>query len=435
MKPSERPIRHWFSLLGLCLLTASRVAVADPLAVESLRLGRLPGTQASIWTDQGLGELKAGQGLTMETGASAAAMARESGGKMAQWDNSPRGQSNEWRVMLLETVERHEAKARTETNAVMHRMIALQTLAEFAERFPKDRLLPEVLLHQSLLLRDSGLPVLALDKSYSALRALPLSGSADFRYLRRLTLITQGTIADLNAEIGRIAAAADLYGRLIDSGLQQNPPGVISVRRLRLLEQSGNEVLLASLAKSLLQERLQPAEEAEVRGLLALASLRNGDVREAELQTQIVLEAHRRSAAAERPVWDTWRLRLGNAAANHLFRKGAYAEAKVIYESIAEEMPQPAWRWQATGMVARCDEATGRLQAAHGVLLRRVGTRPADPSPSPASGVSESQNLNPRSLRNASDFHTASVGRQAVLEADLTRALTENPGTPNALQP
>lgn len=429
------PSNLW--LLRLLLLSTLaawlvRPGVAEIPAVESLRLGALPGELSTLWSTQGLGDLRLDGTVPSPTKGLDSGTTRESGGRMAQWDNSPRGQSNEWRLTLLEMVERHETKARGGTNAVMHRMIALQSLAEFAERFPRDRLLPEVLLHQALLLRDSGLPVLALDKLYSVLRALPLSGTADFRYLRRLTLITQGTIADLSAETGKIAEAADLYGRLVDSGIRQDPPGIVTVRRLRLLEISGNDVLLANTAKSLLRQSLRPAEEAEARGLLALASLRNGDLEEARRQMQIVLEAHRRAGAAERPVWESWRLMLGNAAANQLFQQQLHGEARVIYESIAGETPDPSWRWQATGMVARCEEAAGQLDAAHATLLRRLVSRSADPISTSAGSAGDADigNGTPASaqspLRKAAEFHAASVGRQVTLEAELAKAVDDN---------
>lgn len=427
MKPSSRIVRHLLPLLALLapvlLGWTGSGARADSAEVEALRLGPLPGNQSTLWATQGLGE----SGLeTMSTSrdarVSAAASARESGGRMAQWDNSPRGQSNEFRITLLELVEHHENKARNLTNAIMHRMIALQALAEFAERFPRDRLLPEVLLHQALLLQDSGLPVLALDKLYSVLRALPLSGSADFRYLRRLTLITQGTIADLHAETGKVAEAAELYGRLIESGIRQQPPGVLTLRRMRLLETAGNDVLLANTAKALLKQPLRPAEEAEARGRLALASLRNEDLEEARRQMQIVLEAHRRASPTERPLWEGWRLMLGNAAANLLFRQGVPNEARVIYESIAGEIQDPVWRWQATGMVARCEEASGQLAAAHATLVRRLESRATEVFPGTPAGTRPDANA----LRNAAEFHTTSLGRQAALEVELARAIDDN---------
>ncbi|MBM3851137.1 MAG: hypothetical protein FJ396_13330 [Verrucomicrobia bacterium] len=422
MKPSSRIVRHLLPLLAL-LGWAVSGARADSAEVESLRLGPLPGNQSTLWATQGLGESALdATSASRDARVSAAASARESGGRMAQWDNSPRGQSNEFRITLLELVEHHENKARNQTNATMHRMIALQALAEFAERFPRDRLLPEVLLHQALLLQDSGLPVLALDKLYSALRALPLSGSADFRYLRRLTLITQGTIADLHAEIGKVAEAAELYGRLIESGIRQQPPGAITLRRIRLLETTGNDVLLANTAKALLKQQLRPDEEAEARGRLALASLRNEDLEEARRQMQIVLEAHRKASSAERPVWEAWRLMLGNAAANLLFRQGVHNEARVIYESIAGEIQDPVWRWQATGMVARCEEASGQLAAAHATLVRRLESGAAEVFPRISVGAPSNTNA----LRNAAEFHTASLGRQAALEAELARAIDDN---------
>lgn len=433
MNPSSRPIRPLLLLLTLAVWI-SPSAWADSPGVESLRLGALPGELSTLWATQGLGDLRLEATQPQPHSVSAAA-ARESGGRMAQWDNSPRGQSNEWRLTLLEMVERHENKARAGTNAVMHRMIALQSLAEFAERFPRDRLLPEVLLHQALLLRDSGLPTLALDKLYSTLRALPLSGSADFRYLRRLTLITQGTIADLNAEIGRIAEAADLYGRLIDSGLRQEPPGIVTVRRLRLLEASGNDVLLANTAKALLKQSLRPSEESEARGRLALASIRNGDLEEARRQMQIVLEAHRRAGATERPVWEPWRLALGNAAANQLFQQNLHDEARVIYESVAGETPDPTWRWQATGMVARCEEASGQLSAAHATLLRRLDARSGDPFSITTTELGTAETRSPGKslpespLRKSAEFHAVSIGRQATLEAALANAVDDNAKT------
>lgn len=414
MKSNNPPRRFlwlaaWLGLLGLPALPA--------LAVDGLRLGPLPTSREVLWAKQ----LPAASAPTPRVDSPthrpgpSADFSPDSLRRIAAWDDSPRGQSNLWRLTLLEMVERHEAKARRHDDGILHRLIALQALAEFAERFPRDRMLPEVLLHQAFLLRDARLPQLAVDKLYAVLRALPLAGGSDLEYLRLLTLITQGSIADLHAELGQPAEAAALYGRLLASGIRQNPPGVVAVRRLELLEQAGSDRLLVEGARSLLAEALDPALEAETRGRLALASLRMGDTAEASRQMQVVLESHRAAGSRGQAAWLPWRLRLGNAAANYLFQKADYANARTLYERLAGEVSQPFFRWQAENLAAVCEERQGRLGSAREILHRML----ADPLLNP--GRSEQPEV--EAIRQAIRFRSEALDRQALLESQLMAAL------------
>lgn len=306
--------------------------------------------------------------VTGRTGQDADGMRRDSQ-RMASWDTSPRGLTNYTRLVLLELVELHEQASGNSTNGTtaMHRMIALQAMAEFEHRFPGDRLLPEVLLRRGALLRDAGLVDAAREAWYAAMRAAPAIKGASVPYQHAIVSLAQGSIADLEASLGHEREALQLYGRMTagDGGVVDR--NRVALRRIRLLARlKDHRGVVQETQRALADGKAMTAEDdAELRSLLALALLAQGDSAEGLRQVRIVMEAAGRSPDARAEGWRTLRTVLGNATANHLFLTGDYDTARRVYEGIASSGKGKAWAVPALEQSALCLERAGqRLLAA-----------------------------------------------------------------------
>ncbi len=225
---------------------------------------------------------------------------------------------------------------------------AQQIYAQFAGRWPGDRRIPEVYLHQGQLFRQMGLNSLAFAKFYSVMTAALSVKNDQFDYYQKLVLDAQMEIAETHYQSGRFADAADFFSRL----LKQNNPALnrpdIQFRLIRSLQSTSNQVETVAQATDFLSRYTNSPNLPEVRFCLASALKELGRNSESLQQVLALLKEEKVSAKEHPEVWAYWQQRTGNEIANQLYREGDYPKALDVYLSLEQIDHSAAWQLPLT---------------------------------------------------------------------------------------
>jgi len=216
--------------------------------------------------------------------------------------------------------------------------------AQFADRWPKDPRLPEVLLRQGQIYRQMGLNSLALTKFYGVMTAALSLKSDQPDYYPALVLEAQTEIAETHYLMGGFREAADFYTRL----LQQDNPALnrtqAQFRLIRSLAAIGNNDEAVAKARDFLERFPNATEQPEVRFLLANTLKQLGQNNEALQQVLLLLREEKANTRDHPELWAYWQQRAGNEVANQLYREGDYMRALDIYVNLAQLDPSPVWQ-------------------------------------------------------------------------------------------
>lgn len=267
------------------------------------------------------------------------------------------------KLTLLELAHlREEAAQKDRSGGHLER--ALQLLAEFVERYPRDPAVPEVLLRQGHLLRQLGLQDEAIEKFYLVLRAVPRLEGANLAYSRRLVLMSQSAIADTMADVGRHAEAVDLYSRILGSKSDELQVEIVRMKQLRSIREFSSAAVTEGSARRFLEDYPESEFIPEVRYMLGKAYQSQGDRPAAMEQYQLLLEAIELAPEDRRAHWQRWKLKVGNDLANQFFLEGDVAAALSLYRALAASHVDPKNRQTFLYQVGLCEERLGHGDAA-----------------------------------------------------------------------
>ncbi len=267
------------------------------------------------------------------------------------------------KLTLLELAHlRQEAAVKDRDGGHLER--ALQLLAEFVERYPRDPAVPEVLLRQGHLLRQLGLRDEAIEKFYLVLRSVPRLEGTNLAYSRRLVLMAQSAIADTMAEVSRHEEAVDLYGRILQSRSEELETEVVRVKQLRSIQECSKPLVTEGQARRFLEDFPESEFIPEVRHILGNAYRQQGNRAAAMEQYQLLLEAIELAPENRRQHWHRWKLKVGNDLANHFFLEGDTPAALALYRALSTSHEDPKNRQSFLYQVGLCEERLGHPDAA-----------------------------------------------------------------------
>lgn len=232
------------------------------------------------------------------------------------------------------------AAAQDENNLVR----AQQIYAQYAQKWPDDQYIPEVLLRQGHIFREQGLNKMALAKYYAVMTSALVLRHDQFDYYARLVIEAQTQIAETHFRIEKFVEAGDYYRRL----LKQDSPFInrteAQFKLVNCLVQTAKYEEAVTLGLDFLERYPTAAEQPEVRFHLAAALKQLGRNNESLLQVLSLLREQSARAKANPEVWAYWQQRTGNLIANQLFREGDFARALEIYLGLIRLDKSPAWQ-------------------------------------------------------------------------------------------
>ncbi|HWD93813.1 MAG TPA: hypothetical protein VG938_15845 [Verrucomicrobiae bacterium] len=221
---------------------------------------------------------------------------------------------------------------------------AQQIDAQFVNKWPSDRRIPEIYLQQGQLFRQMGVNSLALAKFYSVMTTALALKSDQLDYYQSLVLKAQMEIAETHYQSGHFAEAADFFSRLLK---QENPAlnrPEIQFRLIRSLQATANYSETAAQAHDFLARFPDSPNEPEVRFCLAQALKQMGQNNESLQQVLTLLQEQKPQAKDHPEVWSYWQQRTGNEIANQLFREGDYPKALDVYLNLEQLDHSPKWQ-------------------------------------------------------------------------------------------
>jgi len=215
---------------------------------------------------------------------------------------------------------------------------------QYLQRWPGDEHTPEILLRQGQLIRQMGLPNLALAKFYAVMTAALSLKNNQLPYYKGLVLQAQVEIAETHYLEGQFKDAVDYYSRL----MAQNDPSLdraqIQFRLIRSLEAINHHEDAANQAQDFLTRFPDSLEAPEVRYHLAQAFKGQNRNTEALQQVKIFLKEERDKTTNNPEIWSYWQQRVGNEIGNELYQEGDYVKALQVYLALVQLDPAPAWQ-------------------------------------------------------------------------------------------
>ena len=233
---------------------------------------------------------------------------------------------------------------------------ALQLLAEYVERYPKDAIIPEVLLRQGRICRHLSLADQAIDRFYMVIRSAPRVEGKNLEYYRRLILMAQSEIADTQEELGRHAESAELYQRLLNSRSEEVNIERVRMKCLRALSLVPDHQGVLEQAEKLLADHPESEFAPEVRYVYATSLRKLGRTSIALEQLQLLLESIELAPPSRRASWMTWKLRVGNELANELYLGGDFSNALLLYRSLLTVSTNSIWKHPVLYQIGLCEE-------------------------------------------------------------------------------
>lgn len=261
---------------------------------------------------------------------------------------------------------------------------AVQVLAQYLSRWPKDPGVPEVLLRQGLILRQLGAYGMSLTKFYATMTSALVLKEDHFDHYRRLVLQAQAEIAETLVLQGKHREAGDAFVRL----LRDDSPGLnrrrVHFRYLSCLAAEGRHGETAGQAREFLNRHPGSAEEPEVRFLLVTALKRQGQTQEALQETLRLLQSQQGRSREDPGALAYWQQRTGNDLANQLYQEGDLVNALTVYQSLRVLSPVPSWRlpvqYQIGLVYERLEQPTKAVEAYAEIVAAEADLGSAPPA-------------------------------------------------------
>lgn len=229
---------------------------------------------------------------------------------------------------------------------------ALAIYTQYLQRWPGETRTPEVYLRQGQVLREMGLPNLALAKFYGVMTTALSLKDNQLSYYKGLVLQAQVEIAETHYTMGKFKDAVDYYSRLLTQNDPQLDRGQIQFRLIRSLEALKQHEPAAAQAQDYLTHFPDSAEAPEVRYHLAQALKGQNRNTEALQQVKLFLKEERARTTNNPAVWTYWQQRVGNEIGNELYQEGDYMKALEVYLALAQLDSSPAWQLPVRYQVA-----------------------------------------------------------------------------------
>lgn len=258
---------------------------------------------------------------------------------------------------------------------------AMQVMAQFLSRWPKDPGVPEILLRQGLIARQLGAYSMAHSKFYATMTSALVLREEHFDHYRRLVLQAQAEIAETLVLQGKHREAGDAFARL----LRDDSPGLnrrqVQFRLIHCLALQSRDGETVGQARDFIARYPGSAEEAEARFLLVSALKRQGQTQEAMQETLRLLESQQSRSREDPGALAYWQQRTGNDLANQLYQEGDLAGALTVYQSLLVLSPVPAWTLPVQyqiGLVLERMQQPSKAAEAYQAILAAEGEVSAD---------------------------------------------------------
>ena len=209
---------------------------------------------------------------------------------------------------------------------------AVQVFAQYADRYPDDANVPDVMLRQGLLYRQMGAKSMALSKFYAVMTTILNRKLDSSGYYQRLVLQSQTEIADTYYLQGDYGQAAEFFERLLKLDTTALNKPEIHLKMIRCLSLATHYEEVVTQSRDFL--RTSPGD-AEARFLLGDALQRLG--RKAESVREVL-----QLLGSDGPA--TWKCRAGNQIGNELYNSADYTNALVVYRALSLVDVAPEWQ-------------------------------------------------------------------------------------------
>jgi tetratricopeptide (TPR) repeat protein len=269
---------------------------------------------------------------------------------------------------------------------------AQQVYAQYLQRYPEDRSVPEVLLRQGLLFRQMGVNTMAISKFYAVMSTALKLKLDDIEYYKNLVLEAQTEIADTYYSLGQFTESADFYIRLLKADSPALNKQQIQFKLIRSLSYLTNYNETITRAQSFLEHFPDCPDVPEVRFVLARADKTVGHNAEALKQVLLLLQSQQENARRNPELWVYWQRRAGNEIANQLYKEGDYLSALQIYQNLAALDTAPSWQAPALYQVGLVYEQLQQWEKAtdtYGQILNRRGEMTGSNAPPSLSSLCE----------------------------------------------
>ena len=236
---------------------------------------------------------------------------------------------------------------------------AVAAYEKFFKDFPADETAPAAYLDLGRTLRAMGSPQLAIARFYNVINStlkLPENG---FDTYRQLAKTAQFEIAETYFQSGDFAEASRYFSRLKLLDLAPVDRARAHFKSVYALYLAQDNLAAASGLRGYLEQNPDDENVPEARYLLAVTLRRLNRLNEAYEVTIDLLRTQRARTSGDPKRWAYWQRRTGNQLANEYYEQGDYQSALVIYQSLADISPDPAWRLPVLYQVGLCEE---RLQ-------------------------------------------------------------------------
>lgn len=231
---------------------------------------------------------------------------------------------------------------------------AQQIFAHYAQLYPQDPALPEVLLRQGLLYREIGAYNMAIGKYYSVMNSALGLKMEQFDYYKRLVLQAQTEIAETYFLQGKFAEAADFFRRILKQKTVELNRTQVHFKLVRCYAGLAKHTDVISQVEQFIEENPDSTDVPEARYLAATAYKSLGRTREAHSEVMKLLRSQADAATTNPERWVYWQQRAGNDIANQLYLDGDYVSALEVYSHLAGLNEAPTWQipiWYQIGLI------------------------------------------------------------------------------------
>lgn len=207
--------------------------------------------------------------------------------------------------------------------------------SEIARKFPKDPMLPQVLLIQGRLYRDMGMPEMAVTKFFSV-TSVSLNLNMDrLDYYRSIVLRAQTEIADTYYLQGKYTDSVGYFKKLLTLDNIDGERPQFMFKLLKSYVGLGNALDTIATGQLFVSAFTNSVELPEVRYMIAQACRKLNRKDDAMRQVFLLLESQEANISKYPADWAYWQQRTGNEIANQLYSEGDYYNALLVYQKLA----------------------------------------------------------------------------------------------------
>lgn len=282
------------------------------------------------------------------------------------------------RTALLGLARMHRKKGElTRAAAVYEKLI---------KDYTGDSILPTVYLELGRTHRALGAHKLAISRFYSVINStlkMPEEGTETYRQLARTA---QFEVAETYFLSGDYEQASRFFSRLKLLDLAPVDRARAHFKSVYALTFIGDHEKAVSGLRAFLELHPDDEHTPEARYLLSVSLRRLGRAQESLASTLDLLRTENARSEADQRRWIYWQRKTGNQLANEFYEQGDFNSALVIYQSLSELSPEPAWRLSVTYQIGLCYERLRQIPKARDAYTTIVQGG-GDVHPSPSSGI------------------------------------------------